>query len=174
MGAGDFIWLAALGCAARRAIDTETICQAIDTISAGQWSPSGQLVCDCLDEMVRGGHLSAEPTSPDPVFAITEAGRETLSLMLSLPLDQPGAALGQTGLRLKLAFLDLVDVAERRRHLETMISSLEAELKGRDLACGDCQALGCFGRIWRNHDLEHLHRDLSMLRKLAGFIADGT
>jgi hypothetical protein len=89
-----------------------------------------------------------------------------------LPLDRPGAPLGQTGLRLKLAFLDLVDIAERRCHLESLISTHEAELSGRHQACGDCPAQGCFGRVWRNHDLEHLRRDLAMLRKLAGFVAE--
>jgi DNA-binding PadR family transcriptional regulator len=172
MGGGDFIWLAALGCAARRPIDTEAICQAIETISAGQWCPSGQLVCDCLDEMVRAGHLAVRGEGTDPLFTITPAGHEVLSLMLSLPLNRPGAPFGQVGLRLKLAFLDLVDLTERQRHLESLICLYESELERRGESCADCPATGCFGRIWRNHDLEHLRRDLVMLRRLAGFITE--
>ncbi len=170
MGPGDFVWLAALGCAARNPTDTDTICRVIDTIAAGQWTPPGHLVCDCLDEMRRGGHLTPAGTS---ALAITATGHAVLSMLLAMPLDRPDSPPGQVGLRLKLAFLDLVDTTQRRRHLESLVCRYEAELASRSDADTDHPSLGCFAHIWRSHNLDHLRRDLLMLRKLAGFVTDG-
>lgn len=166
MGPRDFIWLAALGGAARGPIDAEAVSAAIEAIAAGQWLPTCQLVADCMDEMARGGNLSE---TADARYRLTATGRDTLSLLLSLPVPRPASVLGQVALRLKLAFLDLVDQHERRCHLEGMVCAYEGELAARQSPCATCAARGSYGQLWQSHDLERLHRDLALLRSMAGF-----
>jgi hypothetical protein len=165
MGARDFIWLAALGSAARRPAGLEDMACAIDSITAGQWLPVGELVTASVEEMVRGGHLAL---AADGRHTLSRRGRETLSLLLTQPLARPASVFGQVGLRMKLAFLDLVEPGERRLHLESMIEGYEDELARRMSPCEGCTARGSFGELWRCHDLERLRRDLALLRSMAG------
>lgn len=171
MGARDFIWLAALGTAARGPASLDDICQAIDVITTGQWLPVGELVTASVEEMIRGGHLTI-PSRADPfAIGLGKRGRETLSLLLAQPIGRPASVFGQVGLRMKLAFLDLVEPGERRSHLDAMIGAHEDELSRRQSPCDHCPARGSFGDLWRSHDLERLRRDLALLRSMAGMAA---
>lgn len=170
MGARDFIWLAALGTVARGPAGLEDICHAIDTITLGQWLPVGDLVTASVDEMVRGGHLQATPGHPRQV-RLTVRGRETLSLLLAQPIARPISVFGQVGLRMKLAFLDLVEAAERRQSLDTLIDQYEDELIRRQSPADLCPARGSFGDLWRSHDVERIRRDIALLRSMAGMAA---
>lgn len=165
MGARDFIWLAALGTAARGPAGLEDICAAIDAITLGQWLPVGDLVTASVGEMVRGGHLQTMPGKGDHL-RLTLRGREILMLLLAQPLARPSSVFGQVGLRLKLAFLDLAPAAERLRHLETLMTQYQDELTCR-AAGQECAALGRFGAAWRHHDAERLRGDLALLERLA-------
>ncbi|MBR9972141.1 hypothetical protein [Magnetospirillum sulfuroxidans] len=166
MGPGDFIWLAALGSASRGATTAAAICACIDTIAAGQWSPSAQLVCDCLDEMARARHLSFCHDGNYNLFTITPQGSGILAMMLALPIERPTTPLGQVGTRLKLAFLDLAAADERRLHLTDLIAAHQEELDRRPDSCADCHAPGCFGRMWSTHHTETLRRDLELLQRM--------
>lgn len=169
MGARDFIWLAALGTAARGPVGLEDICLAIDVITLGQWLPMGELVSASVDEMVRGGHLG--PTGDgDGRLAPTARGRETLALLLVQPVARPISVFGQVGLRLKLAFLDLIGSAERREVLDGLIGQHDEEL-ARRRGEGGCVARGAFGELWRSHDTERVRRDVALLRAMAGLAA---
>lgn len=167
MGARDFIWLAALGTAAREPARLEDVCQAIDVITLGQWLPVGELVTASVDEMVRGGHL--QPAAGRPaLLRPTARGRETLSLLLAQPIARPTSVFGQVGLRMKLAFLDLVEAGERRAHLDGLIGQFEDELLRRQSGEDRCTARGSFGDLWRSHDIERIRRDIALLRSMAG------
>ena len=168
LGAGDFIWLAALGSATRGATTAGAVCDCIETIAAGQWSPSPQLVCDCLDEMARAHHLRFFRRGHDDLFAITPQGRGILSMMLAQPMERPGTPLGEVGLRLKLAFLDLAEPEDRRLHLQEIIAIHEKELAARPSACTACHSPGCFGRLWSEHRTETLRREIELLRHMLG------
>lgn len=175
MGARDFIWLAALGTVARGPASLHDICHAIDVITIGQWLPVGELVTASVEEMIRGGHLTV--TSHGTALALGPLtlglgvrGRETLSLLLTQPTSRPISVFGQVGLRMKLAFLDLVEPAERRSHLAAMIGAHEAELNRRQCPCdSNSPARGSFGVLWHSHDLDRLRRDLALLRSMAGW-----
>ena len=170
MGARDFIWLAALGTAARGPAGLEDVCHAIDVITLGQWLPVGELVTASVDEMARGGHLCAVP-GRDGCMQLTGRGRETLSLLLGQPIARPSSVFGQVGLRMKLAFLDLVDAGERRVHLDGLINLFEDELDRRQSGADRCAARGSFGDLWRSHDIDRLRRDIALLRSMAGMAA---
>ncbi|MBC7907058.1 MAG: hypothetical protein H7Y60_09975 [Rhodospirillaceae bacterium] len=166
MGARDFIWLAALGTVARGPATLEDICHAIDVITTGQWLPVGELVTASVEEMIRGGHLTT--SSQDKPMTLSVRGHETLSLLLAQPIGRPASVFGQVGLRMKLAFLDLVEAGERRCHLDAMIAAHADELSRRQSPCESCAARGSFGELWRSHDMERLRRDLTLLRSMAG------
>lgn len=166
MGPGDFIWLAALGCASRAPTTAEAVCACIDTVAAGQWAPSAQLICDCLDEMARARHLNFFRDGHYDLFSATPQGRGILRMMLSLPIERPTTPQGQVGTRLKLAFLDLAEPEERRQHLADLIALHQGELDRRPQSCGQCAAPGCFGRMWSEHHTDTLRRDLALLERM--------
>ena len=125
MVAADFIWLAALGTAARGPVTIDDIRSAIDDIAGHLWSPAGDVVANCVDEMVRGGTLGPVAGMRDvpPAFATTATGRQMLSLPLAKPIGQPTCPLGRVGLALKLAFVDLVPAAERRHAIRRVVAT---------------------------------------------------
>lgn len=164
MGTRDFIWLAALGTAARGPAGLEDICAAIDAITLGQWLPVGELVTASVAEMVRGGHLQAGVDQAESL-RLTARGRETLLLLLAQPLAPPASVFGQVGLRLKLAFVDVAPPEERRRHLEALVAQHEDELAGR-LTQRACPVVGDFGAAWRAHDTQRLRGDIALLTRL--------
>lgn len=166
MGPGDFIWLAGLGCASRNPTTAEAVCACIETVAGGQWAPSAHLVCDCLDEMARARHLVFSPDGHNGFYGITGQGRGILHMMLSLPIERPTTPLGQVGTRLKLAFLDLAEPADRRQHLAELIASHRAELAAQPGGCDACLAPGCFGRMWSDHHTESLRRGLALLERM--------
>lgn len=168
MGARDFIWLACLGTAARAPAGLDDICRAMDVITLGQWLPVGELITASVDEMVRGGHMTATGEAGSWRVSLSGRGRETLSFLLAQPIARPASVFGQVGLRMKLAFLDLVDQGERRCHLDALICSYEDELALRQSPCEQCPSRGSFGELWRSHDLERLRRDVALLRSMAG------
>lgn len=167
MGARDFIWLAALGTVARGPATLDDICHAIDVITTGQWLPVGELVTASVDEMIRGGHLTVSSQTEPQSLGLGIRGRETLSLLLAQSIGRPASVFGQVGLRMKLAFLDLVEPGERRCHLDAMIVAHADELSLRQSPCDHCPARGSFGELWRSHDMERLRRDLALLRSMA-------
>lgn len=172
MGSRDFIWLAALGTVARGPATLDDICHAIDVITAGQWLPIGELVTASVEEMVRGGHLTIPGQTTPLCLGLGVRGRETLSLLLAQPIGRPASVFGQVGLRMKLAFLDLVEPDERRSHLDAMITAHADELTMRQSPCDRCPARGSFGELWRSHDMERLRRDLALLRSMACMAMD--
>lgn len=170
MGARDFIWLAALGTAARGNARLEHVCAAIDLITQGQWLPIGDLVAASVDEMVRGGHL--QPVlGGEPRLRITPRGRQIMSLLLAQPIGRPTSVFGQVGLRMKLAFLDLADEGERRAHFQSLIDLYEEELSRYGASETRTAARGNFGDLWHSHDIDRLRRDVALLRRMADMTA---
>lgn len=166
MGARDFIWLAALGTAAREPATLDDICQSIDTITRGQWLPVGELIAASVEEMVRGAHLQRAGSGQDRV-RLTPHGRQTLSLLLAQPIARPASVFGQVGLRMKLAFLDLAEEGERRLHFSTLIRLHEEELARSRAAADQVSSCGPYAGMWHDQDTDRLRRDIAVLRRMA-------
>lgn len=98
---------------------------------------------------------------------ITPRGRKVLERLSAQPTQAPGTILGQVGLRLKLAFIDLLPPRTRYAALETAIAAHEGELQSRRQHCDACPVRGEFGRLWFDHDCERLHHDIALLRSMA-------
>jgi hypothetical protein len=165
MGPKDFIWLAALGTAARGPASVGDVCLAIDDIAGHLWTPASDVVIGCIEEMLRGGTLRLA-SDREPLFATTDSGRQAISLLLSHPGAGSSCPLGQVGLRMKLAFIDLVPLAERRRHLSGAIRTCESEIGDCERRCQICSAQGAFGRLWLDHETDRLRHDLSLLQAM--------
>lgn len=172
MDARDFIWVVALGSAARTGVTLDGIRDAIDRLAGTLWSPVADLVGDAVEEMVRGGHLGAAVDRQDGErrFAATAVGLRTLAALLRLAVPRPLTAMGQVALRLKLAFVDLLPADERRRQLEAAVAGYETELADRR-GCAEGQPMqGDLGRRWFDHDTDRLRRDLALLRSMAASV----
>jgi DNA-binding PadR family transcriptional regulator len=168
MGARDFIDLAALGAAARVSADFGDIRSAIGDIVGHLWTPVSEVIAGCLEDLVRTGCLQAADNRFDQlVFTITETGWQRLRLLLAQPTDCPICPLGQVGLKLKLAFIDLAPVSERRHYLEKIVCIYERELGGWVRRCGSCPRQGALGRMWLDVETDRLQREIAMLRNMA-------
>lgn len=163
MEARDFIWMAALGCGQRLSFDLEQLCSAIDDIAGQLWTPSVDVVAGCVEEMVRGGTLLAEGQDR---FRTSDDGCQVLALLLGQTSGPVGCPLGQVGLRMKLAFLDLAPAELRRDHLEPLIESCREALDECLRRCDICAVDGHFGQQWLHHEADRLRRDLKMLLNL--------
>lgn len=167
MAAQDFIWLATLGCACRHGSDLEEVCSVIDDVAGQLWSPVTDVVAACIEEMLRGATLAPLPNQPG-FFVTTDTGRQVLSLLLAQPTGPLGCPLGQVGLRLKLAFMDLVPNSERRQTLIKTIVACQSEIRECERRCLICNSQGAYGQLWLRHEADRLRRDLSLLLEMNG------
>lgn len=166
MGPRDFIWVAALGTAARGPVGLDDIRMALDDIVGQLWTPSGEVVGNCVEEMLRSGAVRLTQNRPEKIET-TPQGRETLSVLLSIPFSRSGCLLSQVAHRLKMAFLDLVPESDRRYHLGSAIRACQCEISECERRILACSAQGAFGRLWLDHEAKRLHRDLSLLNAMA-------
>jgi DNA-binding PadR family transcriptional regulator len=169
MEARDFIELAALGTTVRSPANLADIRATLDDVVGHLWSPVGEVVLGCVEDLVRKGLLKARTgdSSGQPVFVPTEGGRQHLGRLLSRPTDCPICPLGQVALKLKLAFIDLAPAAERRRNLEHIVCVYEREVAGWTRRCGACPRQGPLGRMWLDIETDRLQRELAALRHMA-------
>lgn len=163
MQAQDIIWLAALGVAARRSVPPGAPLMAIHDIAGSLWSPVADVVTACMREMLRGGQL--ELVAAADQVQTTAHGLKCLERLMGVPLPSPRCPLGQLGLRLKLAHLDLVSAVTRRQVLGELIADHQKELALARIDLGQIWA-GHHGRTWFRGDAERLRRDLGLLRTL--------
>lgn len=164
----DFIWLAALGSAARAPVTVGDVRAAIDRSAGALLSPVGQVIEDAVADMVCRGNLSTQLDGAcEARFASTAAGQQTLARILGLAVPLPSSAMGQVAVRLKLAFVDLLPPWSRKREIDALIAAYEDEVIGRRLRCQTCPVRGTFGQMWFDHDLDLIRRELALLRRMA-------
>ncbi len=166
----DFIWMAALGTTARAPAGIDDILCAIDDIAGQWWTPVGEVVVACIENLLVDGKLALAPQSRPGKerLVITSPGRAVLSQLLSRPLERTGCPLGYVGLHLKLAFLDLLPDDERGAHLHSAIHDCQAEIREWERRCRLCSASGKYGVRWMSHQTSRLRQDLSVLAQMAG------
>lgn len=164
MTARDYIWLAVLGAAERRPLTMEAAAQAVKTLAGPLWSPVSELIFDAMDDMLAEGLLNSLDRSSR--LAITGEGRQRLMELVALPLVSPATPFGQVGMRLKLAFLDLVPPSIRQRQIGSILTACQCEIATRTTACPAWELNGPYGRAWLDHQVETLEETVTILRKL--------
>lgn len=169
MGPRDFIQLAGLGTAARAPATFDDIRSAIDDIVGHLWTPVTEVVAGCVEDLMRNGCLQvlADHRSGERLLAVTASGQQYLGLLLARPTECPLCPSGQVGLRLKIAFIDLLPEAERRHHLENIACLYERELVEWSRRCASCPRQGGLGRMWLDIESDRLHREIKLLRRMA-------
>ncbi len=169
MQARDCLRLAALGNASRMAVTIDDVWVSIEDIAGDLWTPASSVLGDGVSALLDEKALQIVGMTPsaEPLLAITETGRGHLTSLLSRPLGRAGCPLSQIGLRLKMAFLDLLPAHQRHLPLSSAIQACEGALAEQERRCALCPAQGRFGRMWQDHETDRLRRDLSTLRDLA-------
>ncbi|MDO8606406.1 MAG: hypothetical protein Q7R40_07725 [Phaeospirillum sp.] len=164
MTASDYIWLATLGCAARGPIGIDDVGQAIAALAGPLWSPSGQVVFDSVEAILDRGLLLGDAAGDR--LSITDSGRRQLSFLLTLPVPSPLSAFGQVGIRLKMAFIDILPPALMRHQIVGVIHAYECEVANRSVRCQAWPLNGSIGRKWLDHQVDTLEDGLALLRQM--------
>ncbi|OAN52898.1 hypothetical protein A6A04_15475 [Paramagnetospirillum marisnigri] len=165
LAATDYVWLAALGAAERAPITAEDVAAAVDALAGPLWTPVYELVSDSMSHMIDQGCLT--PAADLGRYALTGAGRRRLVDLLSRPVQAPLSAFGQVGVRLKLAFADILPPILRRHQINAVIRAYECEMAARSARCKAWPLNGPLGRTWLDHHLDELEDGLALLRQLA-------
>lgn len=165
MTARDYIWLAVLGAVERAPLSMEEVERAVAALSGPAWTPVTQLIYDAVDEMLEDGLLN--PVERSLRLAITGEGRRRLHDLVGQPLAAPLSTFGQVGIRLKLAFLDLVPQAVRHRQIDAILRACDCEIAARTASCPAWALNGPLGRAWLDHQVEALEELAQFLRRLA-------
>ncbi len=163
--ARDLIWLSTLGAATRRRISLDAPLFAIDELAGFAWRPARDVVAAGIDEMLRLGCLELHEGGAEPLLGTTAEGHACLLGLMAAKLERPRALLGQVGVRLKLAYLDLLPANRRRQVLADLIADHEREIASLRLDLGPAWC-GLPGRRWLAADDERLRHDLALLRQL--------
>jgi hypothetical protein len=161
----DYVWLAALGIAERGPITMEDVTLAVDALAGPLWTPVFQVVSDSITDMIEQGCLADEPDRDR--FSLTASGRRRLSYLLSQPVQAPLSAFGQVGVRLKLAFIDVLPPILRRHQIMAVIRAYECEMAARAGRCRAWPLNGPMGRQWLDHHMDGLEDGLELLRRMA-------
>lgn len=159
------MWLCTLGAATRRPIPLDAPPFAIDELVGFLWQPARDVVAGAVDEMLRLGCLGLEDATGEPRLATTAEGRACLLDLMAGQLEGPRSLLGQVGVRLKVAHVDLLNGERRRQILADLIKDYERELVSLRLDLGPAWC-GMPGRRWLAADHDRLDRDLELLRQL--------
>lgn len=151
LDARDLMWLCTLGAATRRPIPLDAPPFAIDELVGFLWQPARDVVAGAVDEMLRLGCLGLEDATGEPRLATTAEGRACLLDLMAGQLEGPRSLLGQVGVRLKVAHVDLLNGERRRQILADLIKDYEpnssrcASISGRHGA--ECQGAAGWRRI---------------------------
>lgn len=167
--ARDLLRLAALGGASRMAVTADDIWVSIEDMVGDLWLPAGSVLADAICTLLEEGALHSGTTTvhSEPLLTITDSGRNLLASLLSRPIGRSGCPLSRTSLRLKIAYLDLLPAPQRQLPLTSAIASCEEALAEQERRTTLCPAQGRFGRMWQDHEIDRLRRDLTSLRALA-------
>jgi len=160
----EAIRLAALGLLAeapRRYADLAAEVRFLTSRIAG---PSPELMGTSLELLRYEGLVTSTSAAEDAELALTAAGREALTTLLSANLRAPSTDLGKLGLALKLRFLDQLPIAEQSRQIDLVIAACESELaRLRDLRSRHGSA--SLFRDWLDHDIAQAEARIAWLRR---------
>jgi len=165
----DYLALAILGSAARGPLAIDEVPALISGLAGPLWSPVHPLIHDAMDEMVVDGQLGTTKAADSEHLRLTlrPSGHRRLHHLLALHIPGPLTAFGQVGVRLKLAFLDLLPPPMRRHQIGALIRAYDCEIAGRNRHCHAWPLSGSYGRQWLDGQMEGLEDSLTLLRDLA-------
>lgn len=168
LDARDYIWLATLGSVTRGALPIDDVAPIVAGLAGPLWAPTGQLIADAIDEMVVTDLLGTTRAGDGQLrLTGTIPGRARLHDLLVQSVHAPLTAFGQVGVRIKLAFLDLLPAPQRQRQIEALTVAYECEIAGRSGACPAWAHNGPLGRLWLDAQVSGLEDGLALLRRLA-------
>jgi hypothetical protein len=163
--ASDYVRLAILGCAVRCPIFPDDIVRSVESLAGPLWAPSGHLVLDAIEVMVGMGYLANGEGGLG--LLITGPGRRALTGLLTQPVSSPLSAFGQVGIRLKMAFLDILPPILRRHQIAGLIHAYECDLATQTAGGESWPLNGVIGRNWLDHQMDMLEDGIALLRRLA-------
>jgi DNA-binding PadR family transcriptional regulator len=109
--------------------------------------------------------IEGQGMEDDALLAITEAGRQALSSLLTARL-RPASDLTKLVVALKMRFLHLLAAPERRGQVEMLVDVTETELaRLEDLAESSAEEGLLFGR-WLEHEIDLCRQRLAWLEHL--------
>lgn len=166
----DVLWLMTLGAAWRGQVEGlpvtgEQILRAARAPGAAV-SPCPDVIVACLEEMIRCDSLVGDPCRG---LTITEQGKEIFARLMAEPAASLRAGAGRMAVRVRLAFLDLLDGETRRAALDALIQAAEEDLS--EVSTGlEGQWAGPFAGSWAVRDMATASQDLSTLGHLRALL----
>jgi|CEGD01.1.fsa_nt_gi hypothetical protein len=166
----DVLWLMTLGAAWRGQreglpVTGEQILRAARAPGAGL-SPCAEVVVACLEEMIRCDCLIGDPCRG---LTITEQGQTVFARLMAEPAASLRAGSGRLAVRVRLAFLDLLEGDLRHAALDALIHAAEEDLSELSGAL-DGQWAGPFAGSWAIRDMATASQDLSTLGHLRAML----
>jgi DNA-binding PadR family transcriptional regulator len=157
----EAVRLCALGTIATRPMRYSELAGSVRHFTSRIMGPSLELMGTSIELLRYEGLVEAiggTGMEDDAVLEITRAGRRELNSLLTARL-RPGSDLSKLVVALKIRFLDLLDLPERRRQVDLLIEGVESELSRlidlrgahADVDWADSALVG-----WLDHDISLL------------------
>lgn len=169
----DVLWLVTLGAAWRghdlgAPITGDQIVRATQ-IPSLSCTPCQDVVLACLEEMLRCDCLIGDPCRG---LTITEQGKHVFTRLMIEPAASLRIGSGRMAVRVRLAFLDLLDGEARQEALDALIDAAEEDLALLSGSLNESPWVGPFGGSWAVRDMASASQDLSTLGHLRRLLAE--
>lgn len=163
MSGRDAIGLALLGAARRKPATQDELQEVLLLLAWPSWSPSSALIDEVCYDLVEGGYLKAALPPGLPRFDPSVKGFALFGALMLKRASPYLSPFGQTCIRLKLAFIDMLPEQRRRTLLESIAQASERELILRRRQDRPDVA-GWLGQSWMNSEADQIRRQLVGLR----------
>ena len=149
----EAIRLAALGLVCERPRPYGEVAGGVRHFATRIVGPSLELMGSSIALLRTEGLMTADGEDDAAVLHITDAGRAELRTLLMTTTRAPNSDVGRLAFALKMRFLHLLDIADRRDQADMMIEACQAEIaRLSDLAANGTGEAGFFGD-WLAHDI---------------------
>jgi len=166
--AGEILSLAILGTAARGPTTLDLICLTIEAVAGHLYSPVTEVVAGQVERLRCAGALAPEGEQPGtPALSLTPAGNGPLTRLLLRPAARPLSTLGQVGLRLQLAFLDLLAPRQRLAQLQDAVAACRDQIALHRRRWTNLGRPGPYAQAWVLHEARQLHETAALLDAMA-------
>lgn len=172
MSARDAIGLCVLGASRRKAGAQEDLTETVAYLSWPTWSPSPALIDQVHYDLVEGGYLRPALPTGVPCFEPSVKGVALFGVLMLKRVAPVLSPFGQTCVRVKTAFIDLLPEQRRRALLENIAKGYEREQILRRQQ-GRKDVAGWLGQSWMNSEADHIRRQLVGLRSSVYAANDG-
>ncbi|OIR02331.1 hypothetical protein GALL_154880 [mine drainage metagenome] len=166
----DLLAIAALGTAARQPVTQQDMRDAIEEIAGHLWVPAFDSLQAVVERLLRRGQLVASGGQAAH-YLTTSSGLERLCRLLALDYSHPGCLISQVGMRLGMAFLDLIPAPRRRGYLQSSLHHCDRQLREWQRRSALCRAQGALGRRWLDQDGRRLGQERHMLQAMLADLA---